>query len=266
MFKIIIPLSLGYFLSKFSQKWDNRKNQKKSIQDLISEIRLLKDPIRLQIESINTFLDHLKNEKEFTVPILHLQSNLLLDRIETINRTLVLEYLKRKLGDTEKGLKRTNQLFGNLGVIKSQAQEIIKDFHDYLVRSGIQFQAYNDATDALFRLRREHLVSIERAGNDPASDEFFNTFSDLFEKLRQDQKRDIFQVHEYFIDELVKINAHHRINPLASDYSDMIYLHDRALLRMKGIRTEMVTRFTNHSDTISSYYQKLEEYIADIKS
>jgi hypothetical protein len=247
----IFTLLLGIGVQRLITVRDQRNKERKAANDLITEIQLIDEPARKQVEAIDKFIKE-QSVRKVTIPVLSAHSALNLERLKAIDRTAVVEHLTRMSGDRKEALRLANKLFSGCDLVTGYYGELESMFEEYK-RRGTEYHSiwqkhlneWQRAVDAI-------VVEAEKEEKNLGDDTFIVGIVNLLNMVHDNKEKDLYFFLENLHDPHIVLTGEHRKDDRILDVAHLNAQARFAILEFDSLREEMVTRFKRLSKNLSS--------------
>lgn len=273
----IFTLLLGIVINKLLDKYTNAIKIKRAGERWIVELRSLEDPIKAQIESLESFKELLSKE-DLTPPTLSIYSAINGEVFKSLDKNDLIKYIEQKNGkpwykrpffrkdDTKreeyhKIVKISNKTHGHISILVHQFELIKERFERYLQGTSTYTTSLTKNLQIFNRAFAMYGVELEKEGNfDMSTDVRYKPLGDLFMAYIQPHLNDgkynpIILEKDFFlpvVQVLSQFRLDDRIIPLAS--AATACLNDIA-----GLKMEKVYITENATTLITRYNEQLED-------
>ncbi len=268
----IFTLVLGIFIQYQLEKKSNKKKIIKSGERWIAELQSLEEPIKKQIEVLNTFLEENKTN-EFNTPKLTTFSYLNGDIFKSLDKNDLIKFIeiknnKKKFKDVVKISNRTN---GYVNILVHLHETLLKKINEYLSKSSNHTNSLSLGLQSFQNAFRDYGVNLRKElGYDPYKSNRYRPIADLYKKEiishLQDGRFNPFVLEKDFFIPLVDILADLRLDPKTKE---LTYAVNSSLNAIKAIKFEKEYIAENINTIIEGYKNQLndlEEVINNIKN
>ncbi len=247
----IATLVLGIFLNRWFAKADKRRKDVKSCQDLVTEIELLEDPVKKQIESADEFIEDLQKPQLVTPRFTSILS-LKLDRLSLLDRFGVIDHLERQLKSRREAINKANELFIGCDVVTIRYHQLQEIANEY-ASNTTPFEDWRREANAQLRMLVSLMVDIERSGAAINDDPLIGPALRITEGSTS-AEGDVFDLFEQVHKPLMELYAKNRLDPRVQDLADlnakaihsiMALQRERfyAIAKMENIKKKLGERF-----------------------
>lgn len=258
----VATLVLGVYLNRWIGKFDKRKNNQKTTKDLVTEIRLLEEPIRTQVDVVMKVIADLK-ERKFTTPQFRSIILLKLDRLKIFDRSGVVDHLERQLGTRQEAIKKANQLFLGCDLLTNRHAQLEEIVQDYVEAASQKFEKWRTASERQLMMVARMMANLERDKIDPATDPLIGPAIELTRKSTHVEK-DLFAIYDELHVPMSELNALHRTDPRAQELADVNGEARKAILALEREKLYATTKLEKVCDAMSRQYEKLKELVESI--
>lgn len=245
----VITLLLGIGIQRLITVRDQRKKERKAAYDLLTEIQLIDEPVRKQVEAIQRFVEA-QSVRKVTVPELTVQHTLKMDRLKSIDRPAVVEHFARTKGDREEALRLANKLFSGCDIVTEHYGRMEHMTEEYKRRGQDCWSTWQKLLNEWMRAVSTIVVEAEKAEKNLDDDAFIVGIVGLMNMVHDNKERDLY----YFLDNLhvphIALTAEHLKDDRILEVAHLNGQARFAILEFDSLRQEMVTRFKHLSEDL----------------
>lgn len=164
---------LGIAADRWYLRYDKRRKDKKIVQDLLTEIELLEDPMRKQLEEIEDFVEKLRSDQDDVI-IFSTYLSLNVDRLKTVDRSSLADHLEKPFKHRTAAMSAANNILNGCEVITGKYKEVRSTVQHHSETSANirkhwveEVENFNHLFLILVSEANRHGISV---GNDPLLD------------------------------------------------------------------------------------------------
>ncbi|WP_396142229.1 hypothetical protein [Flavobacterium sp.] len=272
----IFTLLLGILINKLLDKYTDRIKIKKAGERWIVELRSTEEPIKAQIESLETFIELLSNQ-ENEHPTLSIFTAINGEVFKSLDKNDLIKYIEQKnekkwyqlplyredilkREEYKKIVEISNKTHGHISILVHQFEMIKEKWDSYLTGTSTHTTAFTKDLQIFNKETTIYSVSLEKEGANMDTDSRFKPLFDLYMAYiyphRETGKYNplILETHYFLpiIKFLTPLRLDERTIPLASAATSC--LNDIA-----GIKMEKTYMIENANTLIRRYKEQLED-------
>lgn len=256
---------LGFYLPRWIGNVDRRRKDKKTTSDLLTEIKLLEEPMRGQLEAIKGFVERLRSEKDDVI-VLSTARNLNLDRLKSLDRAGLVDHLNRSTKDRDIAIQRANRALIQCDAI-TERYEAIRQIALVHTRTSARIKkGWNKEVGALERHVSRLILEDIRQGKDLKDDHFLDSIRRMTRAELRAELNDIYKIQQHiFIPLMVFLGTHH-----ADPRTDaLIELNEKIKERFHNLKDERLStanQFEMIENFMESAFENLQAAADDIST
>lgn len=202
---------LGIVANRGFARYDKTRKDRKVTQDLITEIELLEEPMRMQQEAIKDFVEKLRSDTgDMMVFSSYLSLNI--DRLNALDRSSLTDHLDGPMKGRKKAMDTANMILAGCEAVTRKYTEVRRTVSDYAVNSQAILDRCQEKVNHFDRLVGGYVENLHHLNISESEDTLLNEINKFANpNLRLDRKnvRDLFEHHfkplegvwpKYFID------------------------------------------------------------------
>jgi len=194
----LVGVFIGFGLNRLYEFVKERNEIKKSGEELINEMELVRETVLKQAESIEITLNQLSSNDPSK---LRLVNYIMADteRYKSINRLHVYRYFSKKLKPDSKTARRVvNKLYKSVLVAETESIRMSSYFDEFLSAGTNIHKEFNKALNLLASDFNEMIRAIEKDDRNPKQDEFIMAMFPIVDLIRKNQDKDYIQLIDIF--------------------------------------------------------------------
>ncbi len=187
---------LGIAADRWYLRYDKRRKDKKIVQDLLTEIELLEEPMRKQLEEIEGFVEKLRSDKDDVI-IFSTYLSLNVDRLKTVDRSSLADHLEKPFKDRTAAMSAANNILIGCEAITGKYKEVRSTVHHHAETSANIRKHWEEEVENFNLLFLTLMSEANRHGISVRNDLLLDSIEKLTNPRSRIHRTDIYDIDEH---------------------------------------------------------------------
>jgi len=261
----VITLLIGIAVQRSLIFLDTRRKNKKAADVLLTEVLLLDEPLRWQLEQIDNFISE-QSKRSVELTELNSSKSMNLGRLYSGDRAAIVDHFTRVKKSREKSLVTTNKLLNLCELITIHHHRVDSLYNEYQRRGAECANSWQSHINAWLVLYASLVAGVEKKGDKIEDDAFIMALYPFYELATRPREEDLY----FYLDNLhvphISVTAKYRTDDRVESVTDLNAKARWAILEFDSLRKDFVRQFKNLREDLARDGRSLIELSRELSN